>query len=226
MVEEQEKDETLLKIKNSLKNDTLSPSVAKKFIVLDNILYYISKTDTDPILRLYIPEHLKDKIMVEYHSTLGHLGMDKTHDAIHSKYYWPNLFKDASSVVNKCITCQLRSSQKTKPPVQEMDIPPFAWAKCAIDTSGPYPTSLSGNKYIVSFIDLFSGYPEALACPDKSAQTIANLIIDDIFQRYFCPLEILSDNGSENVNSVAKEILAFRNIHHVTTSFIIHKVMG
>ena len=57
MVEEQEKDETLMKIKDSLKNDTLSPSVAKKFIVLDNSLYYISKTDTDPILRLYIPEH-------------------------------------------------------------------------------------------------------------------------------------------------------------------------
>ena len=219
MVEEQEKDETLLKIKDSLKNDTLSPSVAKKFIVLDNILYYISKTDTDPILRLYIPEHLKDKIMVEYHSTLGHLGMDKTHDAVHSKYYWPNLFKDVSSFVNKCITCQLRSSQKSKPPVQEMDIPPFAWAKCAIDTSGPYPTSLSGNKYIVSFIDLFSGYPEAFACPDKSAQTITNLIIDEIFPRYSCPLEILSDNGSENVNSVVKETLAFMNIHHVTTSF-------
>ena len=62
MVEEQEKGlgtrTSLLKIKDSLKNDTLSLSVAKKVIVLDNILYYISKTDTDQILRLYIPEHL------------------------------------------------------------------------------------------------------------------------------------------------------------------------
>ena len=100
-----------------------------------------------------------------------------------------------------------------------MDISPFAWAKCAIDVSGPYPTSLSGNKYIVSFIDLFSGYPEAFACPDKSAQTIAHLIIDELFPRYFCPLEILSDNGSENVNSVVKETLAAMNTHYVTTSY-------
>ena len=87
MVEEQEKDKALLRIKNSLRNESLTPSVAKKYIVLDNLLYYISKTDTDPILRLYIPEHLKEDIMIEYHSSLGHLGIDKTHDAIHPKYY-------------------------------------------------------------------------------------------------------------------------------------------
>ena len=78
---------------------------------------------------------------------------------------------------------------------------------------------MSGNKYIVSFIDLFSGYPEAFACPDKSTQTIAHLIIDEIFVRYSCPLEILSDNGSENINQIVKETLAELNIHHVTTSF-------
>ena len=89
MVEEQEKDETLLKIKNDFRKETLTPSVARKYIVLDNILYYISYSDTDPVLRLYV----KHDVLVEYHTTLGHLVMDKTHDAIHSKYYWPNLFK-------------------------------------------------------------------------------------------------------------------------------------
>ena len=130
-----------------------------------------------------------------------------------------NLYKDAISYVTSCIVCQTRSNQRTKIAIQETDTPPYAWAKCAVDVSRPYPTSLSGNKYIVSFIDLFSGYPEAFACPDKSAQTIAHLIIDEIFVRYSCPLEILSDNGSENINQTVKEILAELNIHHLTTSF-------
>ena len=115
--------------------------------------------------------------------------------------------------------CQALSNQRTKTAIQETYTPPYTWAKCAVDVGGPYPTSLSVNKYIVSFIDLFSGYSEALACPDKSAQTIAHLIIDEIFVRYSCPLEILSDNGSENINQTVKEILAELNIHHVTTSF-------
>ncbi len=63
-------------------------------------------------------------------------------------------------------------------PLQETDIPPYAFAKCVLDLSGPYPTSLSGNKYIVSFVDLYSGYPEAFAVPDKTAATIAHLIIE------------------------------------------------
>ena len=111
------------------------------------------------------------------------MGIDKTYDAIRAKYYWVNLYKDVTSYVASCIICQTRSNQRTKTAIQETDTPPYAWAKRAIDVSGPYPTSLSGNKYIVSFIDLFSGYPEAFVCPDKSAQTIAHLIIDEIFVR-------------------------------------------
>ena len=215
---EQDKDEGILQIKQGLRNDSLSKSLAKKHIMIDNILYYISYPDSDPILRLYIPEHLQKTIIQEHHTSLGHLGINKTYDAIRSKYFWINLYKDVTNFVTSCVTCQTRSAQKTRPPVQETDTPPFAWAKCAVDVSGPYPTSLSGNKYIVSFIDLFSGYPEAFACPDKSAQTIAHLIVDEIFPRYSCPLELLSDNGSENVNKVVKETEAL-NIHHVTTSF-------
>jgi hypothetical protein len=48
-----------------------------------------------------------------------------------------------------------------------------------LDLSGSYPTSLSGNTYIVSFIDLYSGWPEAFAVPDKSADQICNLLIDE-----------------------------------------------
>ena len=56
-------------------------------------------------------------------------------------------------------------------------------------------------------------------CLEKSAQTIAHLIIDEIVPRYSCSLEILFDNGSENIKKVIKETLAELNIHHVTTSF-------
>jgi hypothetical protein len=54
-----------------------------------------------------------------------------------------------------------------------------------LDLSGSYPTSLSGNTYIVSFIDLYSGWPEAFAVPDKSADQICNLLIDEIFPHSF-----------------------------------------
>ena len=166
---------------------------------------------------LFIPKHLQSDIISEYHSDLGHLGIEKTCSAIHSKYYWLNLHKDVTDYVIKCVTCQLRSSQQPKPPIQELDISPFAFAQLELGhCSGPYHTSLSGNRYIISFIDLYSGCIEAFACPDKSAQTIAQLLIEEIFQRFSRPLELFTDNGSENVNQVMKETLAAMIIPRVT----------
>ena len=109
--------------------------------------------------------------------------------------------------------------KKIKPPLQETDIPPYPFAKIGVDLSGPYPTTLSGNKYIIGFIDLYSGWPEAFAVPDKSADNIAHLLIDEIFPRFGAPLQIISDNGTENVNATVKETMEALNIDHVTTSF-------
>ena len=117
------------------------------------------------------------------------------------------------------MTCQTRSALKTKPPVQGTDIPPYHFAKVSLDLSGPYPKTLSGNKYIVAFVDRFSGWPEAFAVPDKTADTIAHLLIEEIFPHFGCPLALMTDNGTENVNRVMKETLRTLNIHHVTTSF-------
>ena len=106
----------------------------------------------------------------------------------------------------------------SKPPLGMTDIPPYAFARIRSDLSGPYPTSLLGKKYIVGYIDLYSGYPEAYAVPDKSAYNIAHSLIDEIFPRYGSPLEIITDNETENVNKVRKETLETLNVHHVRTS--------
>ena len=53
---------------------------------------------------------------------------------------------------------------------------------------------------------------------DKTADTVADLIIVQIYPRFGCPLQIVSDNGTENVNKVMKETLAKLKIDHVLTS--------
>ena len=69
-----------------------------------------------------------------------------------------------------------------------------------MDISGPYPTLLSGSRCILGFVDHYSGWPEAFAIPDKSAQNIAHSLVDEIFPRFGCPCEIATDNGTENKN--------------------------
>ena len=218
MVKEQAKDDEILELKTILVHGDPGKDTQRKHLIVDGVLYYLSDPDNDPILRLYVPRHLRTGVITQYHDGNGHMGVQKSFDGIRQKYYWPNLYKEIYQYVTNCVVCKTRSLQKVKQPLQETDIPPFPMAKLSLDLSGPYPTSLSGNKYIIAFVDWFSGWPEAFAVPDKTADTVANLLIEEIYPRYGCPLQIVTDNGTENVNQVMRETLEAMNIHHVLTS--------
>ena len=218
MSHEQMKDDELRRIKEQLLNNEASKTTYTKYLVMDDILYYLSNRDDDPLIRLCIPEHLRQAIIVEFHDQLGHQGMDKVYDNVRLKYYWPNLYKYIHEYVSRCVTCQQHSQQNTKASVEIPDIPPYPFSVIAMDTSGPYPLSRSGNRFIVAFIDLYSGYPEAFAVPDKSAETVVQLLLDEIYVRYSCPLTLISDRGTEYCNKIMQETLNALNIGHIRTS--------
>ena len=216
---EQSKDDDLMSLRSQIENGGGPVKTSQRhYLIIDNLLYYISNTDDDPCLRLYVPKHLKSLIVKQYHDMNGHMGVQKTFDSIRRKYFWPNLFKDLNEYVTSCVICQTRSLQKIRQPLQETDIPPYPMAKVSLDLSGPYPTSLSGNKYIIAFVDWYSGWPEAYAVPDKTAETVAHLLLEEIFPRHGSCLQIVTDNGTENVNNVVKQTLQTLNIDHVLTS--------
>ena len=171
MVEEQQKDEEIGKLKNRINKGTATKAEQTHYFETeDGLLYYLSQLDSgDPRLRLYIPQEMENIVIKQYHDQLGHMALDKTYDSMRLKYFFPNMYRKLNSYIEKCVTCQTASAKKPRPPLQETDIPPYPFAKMALDLSGPYPTTMSGNRYIVSFIDIYSGWPEAYAVPDKAA---------------------------------------------------------
>ena len=88
---EQSLDRELDSIKLQLQSGKTPKSVENKYILIDDILYYISKADSEPVLRLYVPLQLRQEVVNEYHNK-DHLGVNKTYDAI--KYFWPRLHKE------------------------------------------------------------------------------------------------------------------------------------
>ena len=219
IIAEQESDEEIVSLKKRVNNEKASKLEQKKFIILEGVLYYLSQPEEEPILRLYVPSHLRHEVMLQYHDKNGHLGIEKTFQAIRQKYFWPCLFREVVGYVNKCVSCQTMNLRKIPPRMQESDMPPYPFAKIALDITGPYPKTHSGNEYIVTFIDMYSGWPEAFAVPNKKAETVAHLLMEEIFPRFGAPLQLVTDNGPENVNKIMKRTLENLNIHHVTTSF-------
>ena len=74
-----------------------------------------------------------------------------------------------------------------------------------------------GNCYILRF-GWLTGWPEAFAIPNKRARTVSDVILSEIFSRYGAPKQLVTDNGSENVNEVMLETLGELNIQHITSS--------
>ena len=55
------------------------------------------------------------------------------------------------------------------------------------------------------------------AVPDKTAESVAHLLIDEIIPRFGTSLEIVTDNGTESVNQTMKHALETFKIKHITT---------
>lgn len=217
LVVEQSQDQELTRLKLRLKNVTATKSEARHHLIIDDVVYYLSIPDGNPTLRLFVPTHLRPGLLKRYHD-LGHYGVDRTHANIRQSYYWPNLYKDLMEYTEKCIRCKERNlKRRQRAELQDTAIPPFPWAKIAVDISGPYPTSLSGNRYIVGFIDIYSGYPKVFPFKNKTAENIAHLIIEEIFPRYGCPLVLISDIGTENIAKEFQE--TYLNIIHIPSAF-------
>ena len=123
IVKEQEKDEILLDLKNRLQKGDVTSADYSKYVVLDDTLYYISKVNDNLTLRTYLPYHIKMAVIKQYHDNNGHMGIEKTFDALRLKYYWPNMYKELYEYVKNCVTCQTQSLKKIQPPLQETDIP-------------------------------------------------------------------------------------------------------
>jgi transposase InsO family protein len=76
----------------------------------------------------------------------------------------------------------------------------------SIDITGPYATSTKGNRYLLTYIDHFSKWAEAVPLPDQEATTAANALITQIFTCHGVCDKLLSDRGRNFTSKLIREI--------------------
>ena len=64
-----------------------------------------------------------------------------------------------------------------------------------VDVLGPFPTTESGNSYVLMAMDYFIKWPEAYVEPDQSAETTASCLVNEMFARLGVPGELHSNQG-------------------------------
>ena len=120
--------------------------------------------------------------------------------------------------IRRCPCCQkmshLKSSIQTTPFTLAAYRPMKRWY---IDSIGPIEADMYGNKYIHVIIDACTRWLDLAATVSCSAADAVKPIMEAI-GTFGCPSEITSDNGSQYVNAVIRELMKLLCVEHTRTT--------
>lgn len=175
-------------------------------------------------------EKLKLELIKRYHDDPlfgGHMGQKKMYEKLRSRFYWKNMHKDIAIFIKQCKKCALNKPKNgIKMPMKITATPQKPFDTIIIDTIGKLPKSQNGNEYAITLVCDLTKYLITSAIPDKSANTIAKAIMNDLVLVYGPPLEIRSDCGTEYKNQIISALCKMLNIDHNFTTPYRHESVG
>ena len=186
----------------------------------DGLLYHYAtpiKMDPEPRKQLVIPKALTKEILTIYHNPY-HWGTEKNYAVLHARFYWKTMYQDCAEHVKNCTNCTHVRLQKSKAPLKnERPLPAHPFAEVMMDLIGPLPKTEFGEfQYIATFVDVFSGWPEAYPLRNKSAESVARVIANELIPRHSTIPILRSDNGREFCNELVDSLSSDLGIQRIT----------
>ena len=197
--------------------------IPKQFVEQDGLLYHMwtpKKKPGEAVEQLVLPEQFHQIVCKLAHTIplAGHLGRDKTVKRISRRFFWPALFRDVADYCRRCPECQRTAKgSHRRVPLIPLPIMKEPFERIALDIVGPLPHSRRGNQYILVVCDYATRYPEAMPLRSIDAGTVAEHLIQ-LFARVGIPREILSDQGTNFMSQLLKELYNLLRIHQIRTS--------
>uniref|UniRef100_A0A1A8I1B8 Gypsy retrotransposon integrase-like protein 1 n=1 Tax=Nothobranchius kuhntae TaxID=321403 RepID=A0A1A8I1B8_NOTKU len=172
--------------------------------------------------QIVMPEKFRSPILELAHECewSGHLGINKTYDAILRHFFWPGLKKDVSGFCKSCPTCQKvgNPNQTIRPaPLHPTPVISTPFDHIVIDCVGPLPPSRTGKKYLLTIICSATRFPEAVPL---SSVTTANVIkaLTGFFSVFGLPKIIQSDQGTNFTSRIFAQVAKTLKIQHLKSS--------
>ena len=167
--------------------------------------------------RPVVPKTLRRRVFDVIHG-LSHPGAKTTRKLVVQKFVWHGLNKQVNTWSRACIQCQASKIQThIKAPLQTFSVPARRFEHINVDLVGPLPPS-QGFTYLLTIVDRFTRWPEAIPLKDCTTVTCARALIANWITRFGVAAEITSDRGVQFTSQLWASIaeLFGTRLHHTT----------
>ena len=166
------------------------------------VLHHIETTESGELRTLCIPASMQDELLTMQHGGLGqtmvHIPPEGMYKQMKTKYYWEGMKESCNRHHKHCNTCQRTAPIPMKCKGEQTIIPVTApMATVAFDIVGPIgaKATTNGNRFIISAIDYFTRWMEAIPIAEPTSEAVAEAMLKFV-SRHGCPSRIVTDEGS------------------------------
>ena len=188
----------------------------KIFIKEEGVLYRLWIEDGRTFKCILVPQILQDFMIILAHDYSGHNGSRRTYNCLKRQYYWPGIRKQIFRHCKKCKECVLQNQGQPEKCFGHFDSPDLPMEFICMDLVGLiHPPSSRGNKYVLTVIDMLTGFTIAVPIKNKNAETICDAYRDNIYCVFGGSSRMLMDNGSEFKNKEMQEVCDTLGLKHI-----------
>jgi len=165
----------------------------------------------------------RERVMKLAHESImsRHQGAKKTYKRTVAHFFLPGIHGDVERYCRSYDVCQrtVAKGHVTEVPLGKMPLMDSPFKRVAVDLIGLVASVTErGNRYILTMVDYAARYPEAIAHKSTEADTVAEALVS-MFSRAGIPEEILSDQDSQFLSGVMKEVSRLSMNQLVTTQY-------
>jgi hypothetical protein len=181
---------------------------------------HLYKMGTDSILRRYVLEHERPRVLTEAHEGIagGHyIGKATTQKVLCAGLWWSTIHRDSKEYCQICDVCQRVGKPNKR---DEMPLRPQVtlqqFDKWAIDFVGPInpPAKRIGSRYSITVIGYLTRWEKATPVKDCNAETKTHFLFEQVITRFGCPIILMSDQDMHFINNTINAMNEEFEFHH------------